>query len=418
MAFISEITGKPVTDLQGRQVGRVSDLLARSHKDYTHPVIEAVEVESGSRMMLVPYTDVAALLSAAVPLKCNLERVKPFIPTEEDFLLVGDVLDKQIIDTDGARVVRVNDIELLRVNGHVVVSNVDIGLYGILRRMGLARLAAILRSRFNKWFPDVEISWNYVELLRRDPFMRLRVPVDALSNLHPADIAEILTDLSQTEGGELLESMEISQAADTLEEVETELQVSLVETMSNERAADVLEEMAPDEAADLLAMLPPERSKDLLELMAQDDADDVRRLLDFAVDTAGGLMTTEFASVSSSATATEAIEHLRRTASEAEQIFYVYVLNPDSRLEGVFSLSDLVLACPETPVVEFMHDRVVSVLPHENQEELAHLVSKYNLLAIPVVDENQRMLGVVTADDALDKIIPTAWKKRLPRFFR
>jgi len=418
VAFISEITGKPVTDLQGRPVGKVSDLVARPHRDFSHPTIEAVEVVRKGKKFFIPYSDVAALLSVAVPLKCSMDQLSEFTALEDDFSLVDDVLDKQIIDTDGARVVRVNDVELLRVNGQVVVSNVDVGIYGILRRMGLMRLAASLQNRLGGRLPVSGIPWDYVELLRRDPFMRLRVPVDALADLHPADIADILTDLSQAEGGELLESMDVSQVADALEEVETDLQVSLVEGMSDEKVADVLEEMSPDEAADLLAELPPDRSEDLLELMEKEGAADVRLLLRFAEDSAGGLMTTEYAYVNNHLNAAEALAQLRQTAAEAEQFFYVYVLEPDDRLVGVFSLSDLVMANPATPVVDFMHARVVSVLPDASQDELAHLVSKYNLLALPVVDEEERLLGIVTADDALDKIIPTAWKKRLPRFFR
>ncbi len=418
MAYISEITGKPVTDLQGRPIGKVTDLVARPHRDFPHPVIEAVEVSRKGKTFLVPYSDVAALLSVAVPLKCNIDQISEFISAEDDFSLVEDVLDKQIIDTDGARVVRVNDVELVRVNGQVVVSNVDVGVYGLLRRLGLTRLAGAIQGRLGNRLPMTGIPWDCVELLRRDPFMRLRVPVDALADLHPADIADILTDLSHAEGGELLDSMDVSQVADALEEVETDLQVSLVEGMSDEKVADVLEEMSPDEAADLLHELPEERQEDLLELMEKEEAEDVRLLLRYPEESAGGLMTTEYAYVNNNLSASQAMAQLRQTAAEAEQFFYVYVLEPDDRLVGVFSLSDLVMADPSTPVEEFMHSRLVTVPPDASQEELAHIVSKYNLLALPVIDEQCRLLGIVTADDALDKIIPTAWKKRLPRFFR
>ncbi len=419
MAFVSELMNRPVTDPQGRQIGVVKDLIARERKEYSHhPVIEAVEVDQHGRPFLVPYEDVAALLSAAVPLKCSEEDIHPYSPVEGDFFLVEDVLDKQIIDTDGARVVRVNDIELMRVNGHVVVGNVDIGMQGMLRRLGLARAATAISRRLGKGPMQNSISWEFVELLRRDPFMRLRVPAESLADLHPADLADILTDLSQAEGEEFLDSLNLEQLADTLEEVETDLQVSLVENMPDEKVADVLEEMSPDEAADLLAELPPDRSQDILKLMEIDEADDVRRLLGYPEDSAGGLMTTEYATVRPEMTATQAIDHLRQTAHEAEQIFYVYVTDADERLQGVLSLSDLILADPSTPVLDFMHTRLVTALPLEEQDELAHRIAKYNLLAVPVVDEQDHMLGIVAADDALDKIIPTAWKKRLPRFFR
>jgi magnesium transporter len=417
MAFISELMNRPVTDLQGRQIGVVKDLIARSRKEMTHPVIEAVEVDQRGETQLVPYNDVAALLSAAVPLRVSQESIQPYQPQEDDFFLVSDVLDKQIIDIDGARVVRVNDIELVRVNGHVVVSNVDIGLMGLLRRIGLASTASAVLNRFGRKIRENKIAWDYVELLRRDPYMRLRVPVDKLAELHPADIAEILTDLSQAEGKEFLDSLNLEQLADTLEEVETDLQLSLVESMPDERVADVLEEMSPDDAADLLAELPSERSEGILKLMQKEDAEDVRLLLGYPENSAGGLMTTEFATVTPEMTTMQAINHLRQTAREAETIFYVYVTDKEEHLVGVLSLKDLVLADPDTPIIDFMHKRVVSVEPATDQDELAQQVSKYNLIALPVVDSNNHLLGIVTADDALDKIIPTAWKKRLPRFF-
>jgi len=176
--------------------------------------------------------------------------------------------------------------------------------------------------------------------------------------------------------------------------------------------------MAPDEAADLLAELPQDRSRELLELMEDEDAEDVRRLLSYPDDTAGGIMTTEFVAIRPNLTAEQAIRALRETAHEAETVFYVYVTDSAEHLVGVFSLSDLVLARPETPVSQFMHSRVVSVSVLADQTEVAQAVAKYNLLAVPVVDNQQRLLGIVTADDALDKIIPTAWKKRLPHMYR
>jgi Mg2+ transporter MgtE len=247
--------------------------------------------------------------------------------------------------------------------------------------------------------------------------MRLKVPSETISDLHPADLAEIISDLSRFEGSKLLESLDVETLADTLEEVEPDFQASLVEAMPDERVADVLEEMAPDEAADLLAELPEDRSQELLKLMEREEADDVRKLLTYPDDSAGGIMTTEYVAISPDLTAEHAIRVLRETADEAEIVVYVYVTDKDDRLVGVFSLQDLVLAKPETPVTEFMHHRVVSVNLRDSQEQVAQAVAKYNLLAVPVIDDQGRLHGIVTADDALDKIIPTAWKKRLPRLY-
>jgi len=351
-----------------------------------------------------------------VPLKISREQVDGYQPGEADIFLVRDVLDKQIIDTEGARVVRVNDLELVRVNGSVLVSNVDVGMTGILRRLGLGWIGRRLARRFE----NIEnfISWEDMELFQQDRFMRLRVPVEKLKELHPADIAEIISDLNRMQSAELLDALDIKQLADALEEVEPEFQASLIENMDDERVADMLEEMDPDDAADLLAELDPERSEDLLDLMEDDDAEDVRRLLAYDEDSAGGIMTTEYAVIPPGLTTAQALEHLRANAGEAETIFYVYITDALEHLIGVCSLDQLVLAPPDTPVAQVMKINPVTVSLSDDQEDVAQVVSKYNLLAVPVVDEHNRLHGIVTADDALDKIIPTAWKKRLPRFYR
>ncbi len=417
MAFLSEILGHSITDIDGRYIGKLEDLIAREPGDAIHPVVDAVVIKDRNKTIIVPYMLVMALFAPSIPLKCSAEEITVYDPGENDIFLSRDVLDKQIIDTDGARVVRVNDLELLRVNGSLYVGNVDIGMMGIWRRLGVADVTQRITSLLH--LPDSRtfISWDDVELLRHDPFMRLRVPVESITELHPADVAEIISDLNKLESGELLEALNMQQLADTLEEVETEFQANLVEHMSDEKVADLLEEMEPDAAADLLAELPEQRSRDLLKLMNKEDSDDVRKLLSYPEDSAGGIMTTEYACVPLQLTAEAAIQWLREQASDAETLFYVYVTDEQDHLLGVFSLRELIFAAPTAPVKDFMQNHVKSVNLTEHQDQVAQIVTKYNLLAIPVVDDNDVMHGIVTADDALDKIIPTAWKKRLPRFY-
>ncbi len=326
-------------------------------------------------------------------------------------------MDKQIIDINGTRVVRVNDLEIARVKGAFVVSNVDISGVGVLRRLGLKRMASKLSSRSNYYTSPNVISWTDVELIQGGHSMRLRVSGDKIAELHPADLADIISEMDRSQSDEFLDKLDVKKIADTLEEVEPDLQASLVESMSDEKVADVLEEMAPDEAADLLAELPKERSEDLLELMEDEDAEDVRKLLAYPEDSAGGIMTTEYVTVPPDVTAEQTISILRDTTEKDETIFYVYVIDSENHLIGVFSLSDLIKTKPETLVSEFMDERVVSVDLMDSQDDVAQLISKYNLLAVPVIDDQQRLHGIVTLDDALDRIIPTAWKKRLPRFY-
>ena len=417
MAFVSELTGRPVTDVDGRRVGVLKDLVARPLGESSHPVINAVIVHGAGGDRAIPYPDLAALLSAAIPLRRPLDQIPPYEFHDADIRLVQDVMDKQILDTDGARVVRVNDIELVRVNGHVIVSNVDIGMQGILRRIGLARFGRWIANRLKLDTPAGTISWDFVETLTHDQSMRLKVPSSKLAELHPSDIAEIISDLNRGEHADLLQKLDLKQLADTLEEVEPDFQANLLEHFSDEKVADVLEEMSPDEATDLLAELPQERRQGLLRLMERDEADEVRELLKYGEDTAGGLMTTEYIAVAPDMTAAQTIEHLRKAGEDIELLYYVYVIDADGRLLGVFSLSDLIVAGPETPITQFMHKRVVTVDLQTKQDDIAQIISKYNLIAVPVVDAEDHMRGIVTADDALDKIIPTAWKKRLPHFF-
>jgi magnesium transporter len=417
MVFVSNLLGKTVADVDGESVGRVQDLVAAPRGGKPHPTIVGVVVGHGGKALIVPFADVVVLVAPAISLNRRRADIAPYQPGERDLYLARDVLDKQIIDTNGMRVVRVNDLDLARVNGGFFVANVDIGGLGLLRRLGLAHLAVKVAARFGRDLQPGVVSWDDVELLPGDQAMRLKVPSERISDLHPADLAEIISDLSRPESNKLLESLDVKTVADTLEEVEPEFQASLIQGMADERAADVLEEMAPDEAADLLAELSEERSEEILNLMEAEDAQDVRKLLTYPEDSAGGIMTTEYVTVHPNLTAQQAIAVLRETANEAETIYYVYVTEDNNHLVGVFSLKDLVLVGPETPVAEFMHDRVISVSPLDSQEDVAQAVAKYNLLAVPVVDEEGRLQGIVTADDALDKIIPTAWKKRLPRLF-
>ena len=331
MAFISELIGRPVTDVDGRRIGTLVDLVARPLSGVQHPVVTAIvaRLKSGDRAIAI--ADVAVLLSAAIPLRRTLAQVASYSFEDSDIHLAEEVLDQQILDTDGARVVRVNDIELLRVNSHIVVANVDVGLLGLLRRLGLESFGRGVARGLHRDLPGGTISWDFVELLVHDEPIRLRVPSRKLAELHPSDIAEIISDLNRAEHAGLLQQLELSQLADTLEEVEPEFQANLMEHFPDEKVADVLEEMAPDEATDLLAEFPQERRQSLLRLMETKDAAEVRELLKYEEDSAGGLMTTEYLAVPSTLTAAQSIEYLRKAGEEAELLYYVYVVERPGR---------------------------------------------------------------------------------------
>ena len=420
MSYVSDMIGKQVIDADGRRMGRVQDVLASTRGSLSHPQLVAIAIKRPDRTeegpLLIAMPDVAVLVGPVVVLARTFKDILPR-PPSDDLWLSRDVLDKEIIDTDVARVVRVNDLEVLRVNGSHCLANVVIGGLAILRRLGLAHLVQRLAGMVGRTATLGTISWENVEMLPGNQPVRLRFSSSKTADLPPADMAEIISDLNPVESSKVVEQMDIEKLADTLEAVEPDFQASLVKSLSDEKVADLLEEMAPDEAADLLAELPQERSEDLLELMGEEEAQDVRKLLTYAEDTAGGLMTTDVVTVRPELTAEQAMAELRRTAQDKDTLYYIYVVDEENHLVGVFSLQRLVLADPATPIRDIINDRVVSVNLSDTQDETAQVVSKYNLLAVPVVDDDNRLQGIVTADDALDKIIPTAWKKRLPRLY-
>jgi magnesium transporter len=417
MAFISDFIGKPVVDFEGERIGVLGDLVARFQKELPHPLIVAIVIKRQNDLLMVSYADIAVMVSQAISLNVLEKDIHPFTPHEQDFYLVEDVLDQQIIDTDDARVVRANDLEMIRVSGSMVVSNVDIGTSGILRRIGLEKPFQRIANSLGRSLPRNFISLDDVELIPHDQSLRLRITRDKITSLHPADLADILSDLNRIESDHLLETLDVKQLADTLEEVEPDFQASLLTGMTDEKVADVLEEMSPDEAADLLGEFSKERSEDLLNLMDSEEARDVRKLLTFPVTSAGGIMTTEYSTVQVEMTSSQVMAYLRKTIHESETIFYIYVVDNENSLIGVFSLTDLILAKPDRKVADFMHKRVVSVHLLDEQDKVAQVIAKYNLLAVPVVDHHNTLHGIVTADDALDQILPTAWKKRLPRMY-
>jgi CBS domain-containing protein/sporulation protein YlmC with PRC-barrel domain len=417
MPFISHLINRPVVDSEGEALGKVEEIYAVQSKGMTHPKLTALATRNKETVTAYPISEVTVLFSPVIPLARPADKLEKYQLTSDELPLIQDILDKQILDTNGIRVVRVNDLEITKINADYYVSNVDIGTSGIIRRMGMGKPLEGLINQISRKNPQNIISWDFVEPLRHDEFMRLKVPVDKIRDLHPADIAELISDMSHSESGQLLESLDIEHLADALEEVEPDFQATLVQNMPDEKVADVLEEMSPDEAADLLAEMPRERSEDLLELMQDEERDDVKLLLSYPDDSAGGLMTTDVVTVSPELTVSQAIDVIRGFKEEVDSVIYVYVVDAENHLLGAFSLSDLIFAQPRSKVKDFMDTKVVSANVLDKQDELAQVVSKYNLQALPVVDDANHLLGIVTADDALDKIIPTAWKKRLPRFY-
>jgi magnesium transporter len=423
LLFLTEILGAEVIDVRQRRTGAVRDLTVRVQEPY--PVVTGLVV-SRRRQLIIPWSEVRTFAAATreVALRSTREDVERHQVDPQDIWLARDVMDKQVVDTDGRRVVRVNDLQLVDSAGVMLLVGADIGIRGILRRLGLEGVAKALARLFGRDLPMVLVSWEVVAPLgaapdaehpASDDAVRLRISGSRISKLHPADIADIVENLGAKERRTVFETLTEEVAADTLEEMELEDQVSVIEHMEAERASEILEEMPPDEVADILTELPKERAERLLSLMEKEEARDVEELLAYQEDTAGGLMTTEYVAVHEGLSAQQCIEELRRMEPDAESIYYVFVIDAEEHLKGVLSLRDLIVSKPDTPIGSIMIRDVIAIHLGDSAEEVAAVLSKYNLLAVPVVDDEFRLQGLVTVDDVLDAVLPESTKRKLPR---
>lgn len=417
MAFLSDLIGQVVRDADGQEVGKLADLLVPVNVDYPAVVAVAVRRPDG-QTLIVPWEQVELLDDRKLRLRVPIRDATPYQPTENDLFLASQVLDRQIIDVNGTRVVRANDLQLTRTNGLFRLVSVDISTPGLLRRLGVEAPIQKIVSIFGLRLPHTVIAWHDIDPVETGPLgVRLRIPAEDLAKLHPADIAAIVSQLDQYHAEQAIQAMDAERAADTIEEFAPDLQTAVIEAMDADRAADILEEMDPDEAADILADIPQERKEAILERMEPEEAQDVRELLGYPENSAGGIMTTDFVTIPPHVPAEEAIRIVRAEAAEIDNVYYVYVTDAEERLLGALSLRELIVAPPDRPVSEIMHRDIIAVHVMDSQEEAARLIAKYNFLALPVVDDEGRLHGIVTVDDAMDIILPVAWKKRLPRIF-
>jgi CBS domain-containing protein/sporulation protein YlmC with PRC-barrel domain len=416
MPFLSELVHRPVRDGRGELVGKCTDVYVDPVEGF--PAVVAIGLHRQNGDFLIAAVDISELDHGHIVLRERLRDLAMYEAHGDEIGLARQVLDRQIIDVHGRRVVRVHDLQLTRTNGHYRLVGIDATPRAMLRRLGLEGPAgSVLRLLGRKEaLGDGCIPWSQLDPVAIGPAgIPLKTDHAALGRMHPADLADIVEQLDQAAGGYLLATLDAETAADVMEEVEQESQAGLIEQLDTERAADILELMPPDEAADLLADLPEGRAAELLARMEPGEAADVRELLSYPEDTAGGRMTTDLLMVSPDITAAQAVDRIRETA-EVES-YYIYVTEPDETLLGVFSLRDLIVAISDTPVREFMTTPVISVTSDTPQAEVAAVLTIYDLLAVPVTDDDHHILGIVTVDDVLDVLLPAGWKKNLPKLY-
>ena len=402
---LSRLLGTRVTDSSGAVAGKVREVALRPQEDPTRVSGLVIKTASGDRFLVPSMIQIS--VNAEVRASSPVSEWPQATTLDDFFLLERDLLDQQIIDVYGRKVVRVNDVDLHpeSVNGgiNLKIAEVDVGLRGAVRRLlkGVAPAAAI-EAVVRKLKPRV-IPWEFVDLIETNPARRvkLRIAHERLSQLHPADIADIVEELAPAEREAVFETLDEGVAAEALEEVDPDIQASIVESLDPERAADIVEEMDPDAAADLLDQLPEDRSEEILEEMEPAEREEVSELLEHGEKTAAGRMTTEFLSAPDDATAGQAIELLRSFEGGVESVATIYLVDAEGKLAGSVPLQRIVLNSPNTPLKELTAKPLVFVHEHDKQNKVAELMDKYNLYTLAVVDGRQRLRGIITADDVI-----------------
>jgi magnesium transporter len=401
---LTELLGAPVFDTAGTQCGRVRELALSPQEDRSRIAMFVVRTKAGDR--LLPSSAVASI-NGGVYATTSASTWSAVNGAEGLFLLERDLLDQQIIDIHGRKVVRVNDVDLhqeLSNNRPVLkVGSVDVGVRGAVRRLlkGVVPMLA-LRTLMQRMPPRL-IPWEFVDLIETDPARRvkLRISHERLARLHPADIADIVEELAPAEREAVFETLDEGVAAEALEEVEPRVQKSILESLDSERAAEIVEEMDPDAAADLLADLPEERTSEILLEMEPQDRKEMVELLEFGENTAAGRMNTEYIALGVSATAHDAVEALRHFEGGIETVSTIYLVDSHGTLAGAIPLAKLILASPEDPLLSLTQEPLISTQAGANEREVAELFDKYNLLTLPVVNEQGKLTGVITSDDII-----------------
>ena len=398
--FFSQLRGIPIYDRERQRVGELRDLAIRWEGGT--PKITAIKYAKGVQEH-IPVEQVEDVQLMGVKLKGSLEAEQLVLLQPDEIYMGKWLMDKQIIDTKGAKVVRVNDIKLFWLQSgqrkYLLPAAVDIGLRGLARRLGVEFLFKKRENHF-VWWQSIQ------HLEEKTASLQLVSEKSQLDKLHPADLADILEDLDYKKRTDFIEDLDVETVAEAVAEMEADTQMEILEHLDSHQAAELLQEMPPDEAADLLGELTEEKSDELLKLMEPEEAQEVRELMGHAEGTAGALMTTEYIALPPELTVAEAFSRLRKLAAEAETIYYLYILGEDETLLGIVTLRDLLVAEPETRLQDLMQTRIISVLPEDSNEQVTELIDKYALLALPVVEEGGKLAGIITVDDVLEMLIP------------
>lgn len=403
LLYLTELIGLKVFDLKGRRIGRAVDAALVPLLD---PVrIDRFLVGGGWAWLTIRHDQVQTISSAGIYLRD--EQLTPYHSDEYMLRMRRDLLDQQIIDVHGRKVVRVTDVtfEVRRENGHDTLHmlEVDIGVRSIFRRLAQGVLPHRWIRRLQSRIPPNSIRWEFCDILEHDPQRRLRLNLSTgkLEKMHPADLADIVEELSPEDREAIFETMDSEAAAEALSEVDPEIQARILESLETEKAADIVEEMSPDQAADVLADLEQEKSEEILEEMDSEPKSEVRELLEYEEDTAGGLMNTEYVALDEHARVADGIVALRGNEELLEVLNTLFLVDSEGRLKGAVPVARMFVADLETPLRSLQAETLIQVNVDQRQDRVIEFFDKYNLLTLPVVDREGKLSGAITADDII-----------------
>ena len=404
---LSELLGSTVYDSTGSVSGRVREVALAPQEDRARVSMLIVRTRLGDRML--PFSAVSEVMGS-VRASTAAAEWNPANGAEGLLLLGRDLLDQQVIDVHGRKVVRVNDIdfyqEMAQNRPLLKVEGVDVGARGAVRRLLKGVVPSVALRALLQRIPPREIPWEFVDLIETDPARRVKLKIshELLAKLHPADIADIIEELAPDEREAVFETLDEEVAAGALEELEPKVQKAVVESLDSDRAADIVEEMEPDAAADLLADLSHERTEEILVQMQPEERQEVSELLEFKENTAAGRMTTEYIALPVAATVNDAIEAMRIFEGRMESMSTVFLVDSHGTLGGAVPLARIVLAQASTPLLALAQEPLISCGENAKEKEFAELFDKYNLLTLPVVDEKKQLTGVITPDDVINML--------------
>jgi CBS domain-containing protein/sporulation protein YlmC with PRC-barrel domain len=403
---LSSVIGRSVINSNGAQIGILRDLIMIPGEVF--PEVSHIVIKARKGIKSLIWGEISLFNHVVISTgNTKPQSLAAYLPTDGDILVKRDLLDKQIVDVDGAKVVRVNDIKLGKLNQKLCIFSVDIGFRGLLRRLGYESFGERFAKVIKRDIPHSEISWEYVQPLEANSSkLALNIARNQMNEMHPADLADIIENIPIQSIRTVLDSIDAETTGDTIYELEADMRNVVISQLNDEQVTDILEEMEPDEAADVLSDLPEGKAQELLDMMDREDAEDIQELLEHEEDSAGGLMTPDYFRLSSQIDVGQALELLKNCADDVETIYYGYVVDSEDRLEGVISLKQLLMNPPETHITDVMEENIKFVYVDSEPEDMLETLTKYDLIAVPVLDSDNRMAGIVTVDDVLAHYLP------------